>query len=165
MDRNTHANLGHAAATIALGLLTMLVLMSATAATANAALEPTAAGALAADQRLATAIRDNDASGIENMLSDDWEVIATTGGMGKGKDIFPSGIKSGYLTRKTYQLVDPKVRLFGNLALVTSKVATSGVLGGKPFNVMERQTDVLLWDNGSWKCVLTQETKIETVKM
>lgn len=160
MNKSRHLDIGRAATPIAFGVLTTLVMMSATAARANAAIEPTAESALAADQRLATAIRNNDANDIENMLADDWMVIATTGGMAKGKGVFPSGIKSGYLTRKSYELVDPMVRLFGKLALVTSEVKTSGILGGKPFDVIERQTDVLVWKNGSWKCVLTQETKM-----
>jgi hypothetical protein len=40
------------------------------------------------------------------------------------------------------------VRLYGNIALVTTKVKTSGTFQGKPFDVMERQTDVLLWKAG-----------------
>lgn len=147
----------------ALGLLAAaLISARAAAAAGDAAMGPTAASALAADQQLATAIRNNDAQGIESMLADDWAVVATTGGLGEGKDVFPEGIKSGTLTRKTYELADPRVRLYGDMALVTSKVKTSGTLDGKPFDVMERQTDVLLWKDGIWKCVLTHETKMAT---
>jgi hypothetical protein len=46
------------------------------------------------------------------------------------------------------------------MALVTTKVKTSGIFQGKPFDVVERQTDVLRWANGGWKCVLTHETII-----
>ena len=165
MNKSTLTGFGHMAATIALCLFMTHTMTSAAAAAGNAAIGPTAEGALAADQRLATAIRNNNVNGIENMLSDDWTVIATSGGMGKGKRVFPDGIKSGHLIRKTYELMDPMVRLYGNVGLVTSRVKTSGMFGGKPFDVMERQTDILWWNNGSWKCVLTQETKIETVTM
>jgi len=121
---------------------------------------PTAENALAAEQEIARAIRENDADGIERLLADDWAVIATTGGMGEGKSIFPEGIKSGDLTRKTFELSDPRVRIFGEVAVVTAKVKTSGILHGKPFDVTERQTDVLHWEHGCWKSVLTHETKI-----
>lgn len=121
---------------------------------------PTADSALATDERLAKAIDGNDAQGIESILDDSWAVIATTGGMAEGKNVFPDGIKSGALTRKTYDFSDPRVRLYGNVAVVTSKIKTSGVLDGKPFDVMERQTDVLVWKDGAWKCVLTHETKM-----
>lgn len=154
-----------AVAAAVIGLVgSVLVLTAADAATGSASSGPTAASALAADEELATAIRNNDANGIESLLSTDWAVVATSGGMGEGKSIFPNGIKSGALVRKTYELSDARVRLYGNVALVTSKVKTSGIFGGRPFDVMERQTDVLLWQSGSWKCVLTQETKIDAPK-
>lgn len=122
---------------------------------------PTSENALAAEQEIAQAMRDNDGPGIARLLADDWAVVATSGGIGEGPSIFPDGIKSGHLTRKTFEISEPRVRLYGNVTLITTKVQTSGTLGGKPFDVMERQTDVLLWKDGGWKSVLTHETKIE----
>jgi len=121
---------------------------------------PSAETALAAEQQLARAIQANDAAGIERLLADDWTVIATTGAVSEGKSIFPDGIKSGFLTRKTFEISEPIVRLYGNIAVVTTKVKTSGTLQGKPFDVSERQTDVLRWQHGGWKVVLTHETKM-----
>jgi ketosteroid isomerase-like protein len=121
---------------------------------------PTAATAWAAEQAIAQDMQDNNAEGIERALADDWAVIPTSGGLGEGKTIFPQGITSGVLTRKTFVLSEPRVRLYGNIALVTAKVQTSGTLQGKPFDVAERQTDILHWDRGGWKSVLTHETKI-----
>jgi ketosteroid isomerase-like protein len=128
---------------------------------AKAAAGPTAENALAADEALARAIRDNDRDTILRWLDDSWVVIAASGSVGEGPSIFPDGIKSGYLTRKTYELSEPRVRLYGDIALVTTKVKTSGMFQGRAFDVVERQTDVLHWANGGWKCVLTHETKIE----
>jgi ketosteroid isomerase-like protein len=121
---------------------------------------PTAENALAAEQEIANALRENNAGAIASMLDDDWIVINTNGGVGEGKSIFPDGIKSGSLTRKTAELSETRVRLYGNVALITSKLKTSGMFVGKPFDVTERQTDVLLWKDGAWKSVLTHETKI-----
>lgn len=146
---------------IATGLLAASLSIPATAKGDTTA-GPTADSALAADEQLAKAIGSNDVAGIESMLDDGWAVIATSGGMDEGKSVFPDGIKSGVLTRKTYELSDPRVRLYGNVAVVTSKVKTSGMFGGKPFDIMERQTDVLVWKDGAWKCVLTHETKFDT---
>lgn len=151
----------NAALALAMGLLAIPALTLA-AGSNGTTTGPTVESALAADQALAKAIRDNDAQGIVDMLDDDWIVVATTGGMGVGKTVFPDGIRSGGLVRKTFELIDPRVRLYGNVAVVTSKIKTSGVLQGKPFDVLERQTDVLVWKDGAWKCVLTHETKMET---
>ena len=151
---------------LAIGLLTVpgLTALAADPGAALASAGPTAESALAADRQIATAIGKNDIQGIERMLDDDWAVVATSGSMGEGKNIFPDGIRSGSLTRTTYELMDPRVRLYGNVAVVTSKVKTSGMFGGKPFDVMERQTDVLVWKDGAWKGVLTHETKMEPPK-
>jgi ketosteroid isomerase-like protein len=102
-------------------------------------------------------MRDNDADGIARSLSDDWAVISARGGVGEGKSIFPEGIKSGFLKHTAYEVSEPRVRLYGDVALVTTKVHNAGRFGGKPFDAMERQTDVWLWKDGAWKCVLTHE--------
>ena len=122
---------------------------------------PTVENALAADQELARALRDNDTAGIVRMLDKDWAVISTRGGIGEGPSIFPDGIRTGYLTRKTYELSEPRVRLFGDVAVVTTKVKTSGMFAGKSFDVKERQTDTWLWKNGAWKCIFTHESNLQ----
>jgi ketosteroid isomerase-like protein len=122
---------------------------------------PTAENALAADLQLATALQNNDSAGIYHLLDKDWAVISTRGGIGEGPSIFPDGIRTGYLTRKTYELSEPRVRLFGDIALVTTKVKTSGMFAGKSFDVKERQTDTWLWKNGAWTCILTHESNLQ----
>jgi uncharacterized protein (TIGR02246 family) len=121
---------------------------------------PTVESALAAEEELARAMRENDAEGIAHMLSDDWAVMTAHGDVGEGKDIFPSGIRAGVLTRKTYEISEPRVRVDGNTAVVTTKVHLAGIFGGKPFDVMERVSDVFLWKDGAWKAILTHETFI-----
>ncbi len=121
---------------------------------------PTAASALAADDDLSKAIRENNADGIARWLNKEWGVVSAKGGMGEGPSIFPDGIRQGVLTRTTFETSEPRVRIYDNVALVTTKVATSGMFGGKPFDVLERQTDIWLWKDGAWTCVLTHETLI-----
>jgi ketosteroid isomerase-like protein len=133
-------------------------LISAAAGKAMPEAGPTAENVMAAEDALARAMRENDADGIARWLSDDWAVISGKGGVGEGKTIFPEGIKQGYLTRKTFDISEPRVRLYGNVAYVTTKLKTSGMFGGKPFDVTERQTDIWVWKDGAWKCVLTHET-------
>ena len=147
---------------LVLGLMLSLLITSVAISEAKPAGGPTAENALAAEQEIAHAMGNNDADGITRFLADDWAVIATSGGVGEGKSIFADGIKSGYLTRKTFEISEPRVRLYGDVALVTTKVQTSGMFQGKPFDVTERQTDVLVWKNGGWKSILTHETKIQS---
>jgi ketosteroid isomerase-like protein len=145
-------------AVIIVGLLIAPLAISAAAEGARPAAGPTKESAWATVQEMARAMRENDAAGIARLLSDDWAVISARGGLGEGKSIFPDGIKSGYLTRKTFDMSEPRVRLYGDAAVVTTKLHLSGVFNGKPFDVKERETDVLHWQDGGWKIVLTHET-------
>lgn len=57
-------------------------------------------------------------------------------------------------------LSDTRVRLYGNVAVVTAHLKTSGTLFGKSFDLPEQETDVLVWGDSGWKSVLTHETEI-----
>jgi ketosteroid isomerase-like protein len=146
---------------LVLGLVVGLLFASVAISKAKPVGGPTAENAFAAEQEIAQAMAKNDADGITRSLADDWVVVATSGAVAEGKSVFADGINSGFLTRKTFEISEPRVRLYGDIALVTTKVQTSGVLQGKPFDVTERQTDVLVWKEGAWKSVLTHETKIQ----
>jgi ketosteroid isomerase-like protein len=123
---------------------------------------PTVENALAADKQLARALQNNDTVEIYRMLDKDWAVIPSTGAVYEGPAVFPSGIRTGYRTLRVMELSEPRVRLYGNVALVTTKVRLSGQLGGKSYDDLKmRQTDVWQWKDGAWKCVLTQEAVVE----
>jgi ketosteroid isomerase-like protein len=124
---------------------------------------PTAENALAADQELAKALQNNDTLVIYRLLDKDWAVVTTFGDIFEGPDVFPSGIRTGYRTLTAMEISEPRVRLFGNVAVVTTKVRLAGQLGGKTYdNIHERQTDTWVWKNGAWKCILTHESDLRT---
>jgi ketosteroid isomerase-like protein len=122
---------------------------------------PTAENALAADQQLARALQANDTTTILRLLDKDWAVITGFGEVAEGSSVFPNGIRSGYRTLNTMELSEPRVRLCGNVALVTTKVRIAGMFAGKAFDRKMRQTDVLQWKDGAWKCMLTHETMLK----
>ena len=137
-------------------IVAMATAVAAASPTADSG--PTAESVLAAEEGLAKAMRENNAEAIPTYLSDDWAVITGHGDVGEGKTIFPDGIKSGHLTRTTFDMSETRVRLYGDTAWVTFKLHLAGTFGGKPFDVMERETDVWTWKEGKWKCVLSHET-------
>jgi ketosteroid isomerase-like protein len=138
-------------------------LLTSLAAVSTAAVSgpfgPTAKSAWAADEAVAGALRANDAQALGQLLAADWVVISAHGAVAD-RDGFLAAIRSGAFTRKTLELSEPRVRVYGNTALVTAQVKTSGVFGGRNFDVTERETDVLIWRNGGWKAVLSHETEI-----
>ena len=137
----------------------LLVLFSSAAIVWAVDNGPTAESAVAAEQQVAQALLANDADAVGRLLTDDWIVVSTYGGVAD-KAGFLGVIKSGDFVRKTMDLSDIRVKLYGNTAVVTSKLNTSGTFMGKSFSVPERQTDVLVWREGGWKSVLTHETEI-----
>ena len=138
-----------------------LVLVSSAGGKVKADTGPTAENAMAAEEALARAFRNNDADAISTLLDKSWAVITANGDVAEGPGIFPEGIKSGYRTLKTFDMSEPRVRLYGNIALITFKLDLAGVFGGKPFDVLERETDTWVWKDGVWKCVLTHESFIK----
>lgn len=143
---------------IALCMLIAGMVISGKAKSAKTDAGPTAENLMAAEDGLAQAFRENNADGIQSYLSDDWAVIIAFGQVAEGKELFPSGIRSGYRTLKTNDVSERRARLNGDTGWVTFKLHLVGQLQGKPFDVMERVTDIWTWKDGNWKCVLSHET-------
>ena len=122
---------------------------------------PTKENALEAENKLAQAMRANDADGFCLLLDPDWTVVDGNGGLNDRKSVC-AAIKAGTFTRKTYEpdLADARVRVYGNIATVTFKLSLSGPFEHKTFSGKEVETDVLRWEDGGWKCVLTHETNV-----
>ena len=118
---------------------------------------PTVENALAADQEFARALQNNDTFAIVRLLDKDWAVITSHGDIAEGPDVYPSGIRTGHRIVTKMELREPRVRLFGNVAVVTTKVRL-GVASYGEFDL--RQTDTWLWKNGAWKCILQHESNL-----
>jgi ketosteroid isomerase-like protein len=126
---------------------------------------PTRETAVQTERELARAMRTNDGDGFCRLLDPDWAVVNGIGGLednpGKGKSIC-AAMKAGTFIRKSYEpdLANARVRVYGDIATVTFKLSLSGALEDKEFSGKEVQTDVLRWEGGGWKCVLTHETNV-----
>jgi ketosteroid isomerase-like protein len=118
---------------------------------------PTVENALAADRQFAMALQNNDTLGIVRLLDKDWAVITSHGDIAEGPDVYPNGIRTGHRIVTKMELREPRVRLFGNVAVVTTKVRL-GVASYGEFDL--RQTDTWLWKNGAWKCILQHESNL-----
>lgn len=139
------------------GLFAPPARMTASDRSGEPGIGPTTENALAAEKEINQALLANDADALGRLLADDWIVISTYGGIGE-RTSFLAAIKAGQFVRKTMDLSDPRVKIYGNTAVITTQLKTSGTLGTRPFDVSERQTDVLVWSHGAWKSVLLHET-------
>jgi len=129
--------------------------------------EASAKSALSTEESINQALLHSDADTLESLLAGDWIVVSGFGGIGERKP-FIANVRAGDFTRSKMILSEPRVRLYGNTALITTHLNTAGRAieerNGKIvtvcFDVKERQTDVLFWKNGGWKSVLLHETVI-----
>ena len=127
---------------------------------------PTAQGALSTEDAINQALLTANAGALKTLLADDWIVVSGFGAIAD-KSGFIQFIQLGG-PRKTMTLTEPRVRLYGDTAVVTTHLAAAGPfvkeVNGKVvhscFDVKERQTDVLVWKNGGWKSELIHETVI-----
>jgi ketosteroid isomerase-like protein len=174
----------HLALTVALVFASLLVASvvkissaasSAKPAASSTEVGPTKENALKAAKELAEAMRTNDADGLCRLLDPDWAVVTGLGDIGQGdamgdgkmKESLCASIKAGTFARETYDMdfAHARVRCYGNIATVTANLSVSGSLNHKWFAVKEVQTDVLKWEDGGWKSVLTHETNVKDTLM
>jgi hypothetical protein len=128
---------------------------------------PTPESALSTEEAINQALLTSNAGALETLLADGWIVVSGFGGIAERND-FIAYVRAGDFTRKRMILSEPRVRLYGNTALVTthlnasgrSVIAVHGKIVSHCFDVKERQTDVLIWEHGSWRSVLLHETVI-----
>src|SRR5215471_13129805 len=105
------------------------------------------------------AIVANDADAIEGFVTHDW-IIVNADGIIIEKERFLAVVKSGTLTHSAMTLDEPRVRIYGDTAVVTGRATSTGQFMGAEFTTLERATDVFVKTDGQWRCVLTQLTKI-----
>jgi len=109
------------------------------------------------------AVIKNDAEAISHLTADDWIVIDADGGLIKKED-FLELIKSGTLKHTVMNLQDPRVRIYGDAAVVTGRATSGGTYMGNPFTTVERSSDVFVKIKERWVCVLTQLTSLAAEK-
>ncbi len=127
---------------------------------------PTVQGALSTEETINQAILTGDANALAALLADDWVVVSGFGDIASKAGFVEFIRQSG--PRRTMSLSEPRVRLYGDTALVTTRLDAVGPFFAKEngkvvrkcFAAQERQTDILVWNNGSWKSVLLHETLI-----
>lgn len=106
----------------------------------------------------AKAIVDNDAEAIGKFIADDWVIVSKTGISEKHR--FLELVASGELTHESMEAIagTTRVRVCGDMAVLTARVTNTAHFGGKEFLADEWTTDVFAKINGEWKCVLTHLT-------
>jgi uncharacterized protein (TIGR02246 family) len=107
------------------------------------------------------AILKGDASFYQKYYADDAFSVHGQGQVyTKAQEI--ADLQSGSLKYDSYTIRDQKIHIDGSTALVVTLASGKGLLESKPFNQDLRTTYVWVKQNGNWKLVLRQVTRIPT---
>ena len=101
-----------------------------------------------------------DTNSLEKLLADDYTSIRGDGSLStKAQEI--ANLKSGTLKYEKSDIKDLKIRVYGNTAVATMLVFFKGTTpSGSPVNSNVRNTRVWVKQQGNWKLVSFQSTRV-----
>jgi ketosteroid isomerase-like protein len=105
------------------------------------------------------AMVSNDVLRISACISDDWVLITPEVGVVPRARILHV-IESGDLSHDTMTKVVNRVRVYGDIAVVTARGRNTGRFRGRPISADEWVTDLYRKVDGKWLCVLTHLTPV-----
>jgi len=111
------------------------------------------------DQHIAALMKE-DTNSLEKLLADDCTIIRGDGSFStKAQEI--ANVKSGSLKTASTDIQDLKIRVYGNTAVATMLVFFKGTTpSGSPVNSNVRNTRVWVKQQGNWKLVSFQATRV-----
>ncbi len=100
-----------------------------------------------------------DVQALERLYTDEYLAIDPAGAtFNKAQDI--ANVKSGNFKLATYKLDEMKVRVHGEVAVVTGRNTIKATYMGKDMSGAYRFTDVFVKRDGRWQVLTTQGTAV-----
>ncbi len=106
------------------------------------------------------AVISNKVEEIKKYVTEDWVLIDSKGGIIPQEGFFRV-LEQGLLTHETMTKKILRVRIYGDIALVTGRGQNTGRWQGQPMEADEWITDVYKKENNTWLCVLTHLTPVK----
>jgi ketosteroid isomerase-like protein len=103
------------------------------------------------------AVLSNEVDRVRKYVTDDWILVDGHGGIVPGERFF-AAIEQGLLSHSTMSNRVLRVRVYGDIAVVTGRGQSTGMWRGEVLEADEWITDVYQRVNGGWLCVLTHST-------
>lgn len=107
-----------------------------------------------------SAIISNDIGEIRKCITQDWVLVDTQGGIIPQERFF-SVLEQGLLSHTSMTKEVLRVKVYGNIALVTGRGQNTGTWQGKPMEADEWVTDVYKREGENWLCILTHLTPVK----
>jgi ketosteroid isomerase-like protein len=106
------------------------------------------------------AVLHGDVTALDRMTSDDYTFITLKGELRTKGDIL-KGFASGSFHYESREISDLKVRVYGDMAVVTGRSVQKGMENGKDYSGDYRFTRVYVKEKGRWLTVALQTTLIQ----
>jgi ketosteroid isomerase-like protein len=106
------------------------------------------------------AVVSNNVDEIKKCITDDWVIVDAQGGI-LPQERFFTVLEQGLLSHSTMTKEILRLKIYGDIALVTGRGQSTGSWQGKPLQADEWVTDVYKKENDKWLCVLTHLTPVK----
>lgn len=106
------------------------------------------------------AVISNNMDEIKKCITGDWVLVDSQGGIIPQERFF-NVLEQGALKHHTMTKQILRVKLYGDIALVTGRGQNTSTWQGNPMEADEWITDVYKKENGKWLCVLTHLTPVK----
>ena len=106
------------------------------------------------------AVITNDINEIKKYITSDWVLVDSQGGIIPQERFF-SVLEQGLLSHSTMTKEILRVKIYGDIALVTGRGQNTGTWQGEPMEADEWVTDIYKKENEKWLCVLTHLTPVK----
>jgi ketosteroid isomerase-like protein len=106
------------------------------------------------------AVISNSVDEIKKCVASDWVLVDSQGGIIAQEGFFKV-LQEGQLSHSTMTKEVLRVKVYGDIALVTGRGQNTGNWQGKPMEADEWITDVYKKENETWLCVLTHLTPVK----
>lgn len=107
------------------------------------------------------AVISNNVNEIKKCITPDWVLVDSQGGIIPQERFF-NVLEQDLLSHSTMSKVVLRVKVYGDIALVTARGQNTGTWQGQPMEADEWVTDVYKKENDKWLCVLTHLTPVKT---
>ena len=106
------------------------------------------------------AVISNNVDEIKKCITSDWVLVDSQGGI-IPQEAFFRVVEQKFLSHSTMTKEILRVKVYGDIALVTGRGQNTGTWQGQPLQADEWVTDVYKKENGKWLCVLTHLTPVK----
>lgn len=106
------------------------------------------------------AVISNSVDEIKKCVTSDWVLVDSQGGI-IPQEGFYNVLQQGQLSHSTMTKEILRVKVYGDIALVTGRGQNTGMWQGQPLEADEWITDVYKKENDKWLCVLTHLTPVK----